>query len=379
MQRLQERLNDSQDPGRCILPFPDPTMAGEQSEDQSFYDLLVEDPELPLGQTIVLSPLGHSQHQQPISSPNRTSRDTPQPPDLTEMETHQQPHHPVPADPMSIAWGLSGVDDQNPQLHPALFNFIVPGTMIPAPDNTSRHQSSPAGVQQRATNNPRAELDVAPQDNSPTPASQPKRTPRTRRKKKEAHNKSEVSQGDNSSADAGAPSLSDVVSPSPASHNNHTSISSKPTSMEPTTSIISNCRRQLRIASRISKNTRSQLNGAPEERRARASHNRVEKHYRNRLNAQFESLLNALLAKVRQGDNSNGDDNEWDGTSDLDRRVSKGEVLEMARKCIQGLERESNELQRENFELKGSLQRLKGSASDGTVSSSEPEAPFNPN
>ncbi|EWZ78747.1 hypothetical protein FOCG_07404 [Fusarium oxysporum f. sp. radicis-lycopersici 26381] len=149
--------------------------------------------------------------------------------------------------------------------------------------------------------------------------------------------------------------------------------------MEPTTSIISNCRRQLRIASRISKNTRSQLNGAPEERRARASHNRVEKHYRNRLNAQFESLLNALLAKVRQGDNSNGDDNEWDGTSDLDRRVSKGEVLEMARKCIQGLERESNELQRENFELKGSLQRLKGSASDGTVSSSEPEAPFNPN
>ncbi|EWZ27769.1 hypothetical protein FOZG_18511 [Fusarium oxysporum Fo47] len=242
------------------------------------------------------------------------------------METHQQPHHPVPADPMSIAWGLSGVDDQNPQLHPALFNFIVPGTMIPAPDNTSRHQSSPAGVQQRvrhtvhtprvaipigqATNNPRAELDVAPQDNSPTPASQPKRTPRTRRKKKEAHNKSEVSQGDNSSADAGAPSLSDVASPSPASHNNHTSISSKPTSMEPTTSIISNYRRQLRIASRISKNTHSQLNSTPEEHRAQASHNRVEKHYRNRLNTQFESLLNALLAKVRQGDNSNGDDNE---------------------------------------------------------------------
>lgn len=46
MQRLEERLNDSQDPGRCILPFPDPTMAGEQSEDQSFYDLLVEDPEV---------------------------------------------------------------------------------------------------------------------------------------------------------------------------------------------------------------------------------------------------------------------------------------------------------------------------------------------
>ncbi|PNP60788.1 hypothetical protein FNYG_14480 [Fusarium nygamai] len=147
--------------------------------------------------------------------------------------------------------------------------------------------------------------------------------------------------------------------------------------MAPTTSTISNRRRQLRIASRISKNNRNKLNGAPEERRARASHNRVEKHYRNRLNAQFESLLNALPTKARQSDNSNGDDNEWDGISNLDRRVSKGEVLEMARKRIQALELESNELQRENFELQGSLRRLKGSASDGTVSSSDPETPFN--
>ncbi|KAL5592478.1 hypothetical protein FOBRF1_013504 [Fusarium oxysporum] len=113
------------------------------------------------------------------------------------------------------------------------------------------------------------------------------------------------------------------------------------------------------------------------ERRARASHNRVEKHYRNRLNAQFESLLNVSPAKTRQDGNGNGDDIESDGTNNPDRRVSKGEVLEMARKRIQAREREGNELQRENPELQGSLRRLKGSASDGTVSSSDGETPFN--
>ncbi|KAH7147272.1 hypothetical protein DER46DRAFT_629424 [Fusarium sp. MPI-SDFR-AT-0072] len=280
------------------------------------------------------------------------------------MGTHQQAHHTAQAGPMSIAW--------------------IPGTMIPAPDGTSGHHShlphapidsdlayssefvtlssiqsyghydsgfpghwdgtlnhgtSTPGVAiliGQVTNNPRAELDVASQDKSPTPASQPKRTPQTRRKKREAHNTSKASQGGNSSADAGAPSLSDVASPSPASHNSHTSVSSKPTSMEPTTSTISN-----------------------------SSNNRVEKQYRNRLNAQFETLLNALPTKVQQGDNSNGDDNEWDGINDPDHRR------------IQGLERESNELQRKNLELQGSFQRLKGSASDGIVSSSDREMPFN--
>ncbi|KAI7759427.1 hypothetical protein LZL87_013694 [Fusarium oxysporum] len=370
MQRLEERLNDSKDPRRCILPFPDPTMAGEQSKDQSFYDLLVEDPEVPSVKTddsaittrSFLTSAAHfiAESNQPrYAAAARPDRD---------------------GDPPAAASPCPG----RPNLNPTLFNVIVPGTMIPAPDNTSRHHShlpqapidadfayssefvTLSSIQscghydsgfsghwdgtlnhgtstprvaipiEQVTNNPRAELDVALQDNSPTPALQPKRTPRTRRKKKEAHNISEASQGSNSSADAGAPSLSDVASPSPALYNSYI-----------------------------------------KERRAQASHNRIEKHYRNRLNAQFESLLNALPAKVRQGDTSNGDDNEWDGTSDLDRRVSKGEVLEIACKHIQGLERESNELQRENFELKGSLQRLKGSASDSTVSSSEPEAPFN--
>ncbi|KAL5603823.1 hypothetical protein FOVSG1_006573 [Fusarium oxysporum f. sp. vasinfectum] len=220
------------------------------------------------------------------------------------------------------------------------------GTCTPNVSMPTRH----------VANNPWAELDEAPQDNNPAPAPQPKRTPRTRRKKKEAHNASEASQGRSSSAGAGAsaPSLSDVASPSSTSRNSRTSINSKSTSTASTAS-----------------STPSQ------ERRARASHNRVEKHYRNRLNAQFESLLNVLPAKTRQDGNGNGDDIESDGTNNPDRRVSKGEVLEMARKRIQALEREGNELQRENPELQGSLRRLKGSASDGTVSSSDGETPFN--
>jgi hypothetical protein len=56
--------------------------------------------------------------------------------------------------------------------------------------------------------------------------------------------------------------------------------------------------------------------------------------------------------------------------------VSKGEVLEMARKHIQLLEQERAELERENLELHGNLRRLKGYASDGTVSSSSQETPL---
>ncbi|KAM6514294.1 hypothetical protein FALCPG4_015445 [Fusarium falciforme] len=48
----------------------------------------------------------------------------------------------------------------------------------------------------------------------------------------------------------------------------------------------------------------------------------------------------------------------------------------MARKHIQALERERNQLERENLELEGSLRRLEGSASDGKVSSSGQETPF---
>jgi hypothetical protein len=116
---------------------------------------------------------------------------------------------------------------------------------------------------------------------------------------------------------------------------------------------------KLRSASRTSKNSHNKPNDTVEERRTRASHNLVEKQYRNRLNSQFESLLGALPEQIRSG----RDDADSDGGADWgDRRVSKGEVLEMARKHIETLERERDMLERENNDLQGSLAHYRNSS-----------------
>lgn len=57
-------------------------------------------------------------------------------------------------------------------------------------------------------------------------------------------------------------------------------------------------------------------------------------------------------------------DNESEQANDLDRRVSKGEVLEMARRHIEALERERSQLELENLELHGNIRKLKGSGSE---------------
>ncbi|RSL46548.1 Allergen Fus c 3 [Fusarium sp. AF-6] len=461
-------------------------MAGEHSGDQSFYDFLIEEPEM-----MAPAPPGHFQHQQPISPPNRTSRDPPPRPDPTEIETHHPAHHPVlgmqlpepsraqsrghlhldlhgppnsvahgahpsqslhdlhggvhatqgPAGfanqhpvstgPMTIDWGLYSVGHGNLSLNPPQFDF--PGAMIPAGDGTIGHQNhlshastdpafaygselvSPSSIHSsrghydstvsnhwddalshgastpkvttpaaHVTANPWAEVEEAQDDNLPAPTSRPRRTTRPRRQKKDARKTSEASQGGSSSA-GGAPSVSDAPSPGSTSQNSRASIGSKSASMASTTSTASSRQSKLRSASRTSKNSRDKPNDTPEERRTRASHNLVEKQYRNRLNAQFESLLNALPEQARSGGNAsgngNGDENESDGANEADRRVSKGEVLEMARKHIQALEQERNQLERENLELQGSLRRLKGPASEGTTSSSGQQTPldFNSN
>ncbi|KAM5353793.1 hypothetical protein ACJ41O_000443 [Fusarium nematophilum] len=463
-------------------------MAGEHSGDQSFYDFLIEEPEM-----MAPAPPGHFQHQQPISPSNRTSSSDPPPrPDPTEIETHHQagigmqvpdesraqsrghlqldlhgppnplahgvhPSHgnpgvhgvhptqspaglpvsgfatqipPASAGQMSIDWGLYGLGHPNLHLNPTHFAFDVPGAVIPASDgsivphghlphaptdpafaygselvspssiHSSRshydgglsshwddalsHEAStpkvttPAG---HVTNNPWAEMDEDVEDKNPTPASRPKKTPRARRANKDTRKTSDASQGGSSSAGGGAPSVSDAASPSTASQNSRASIGSKSASMASTASTASSRQSKLRSASRTSKNSRDKPNDTPEERRTRASHNLVEKQYRNRLNAQFESLLSALPEHARHGGPGNGDDNESEGANDPDRRVSKGEVLEMARKHIQALEQERNQLERENLELQGNLRRLKGSPSDGTVSSSGQNTPldFNTN
>jgi hypothetical protein len=68
-------------------------------------------------------------------------------------------------------------------------------------------------------------------------------------------------------------------------------------------------------------------------RDSRSSHNMIEKQYRTRLNGQFSSLLDALPLDVVGA--------EIDGyadSSDCKRKVSKGEVLVLARRYIQSLE-----------------------------------------
>jgi hypothetical protein len=79
----------------------------------------------------------------------------------------------------------------------------------------------------------------------------------------------------------------------------------------------------------------------------------VEKQYRNRLNAQFEMLLAALPTPVDANDVEDGCD------MDEERKISKVEVLEMARRRIRSLERETDCLRREREELETHLGRSK--------------------
>ncbi|KAF3012243.1 hypothetical protein E8E14_010918 [Neopestalotiopsis sp. 37M] len=110
---------------------------------------------------------------------------------------------------------------------------------------------------------------------------------------------------------------------------------------------------KLRSASRASKNTHLNPPATEEERKNRASHNQVEKQYRNRLNAHFEALLNTLPQYMRGGEDEEDDDG--------DRKISKAEVLEMARRHILSLERELNSVEEERDELKESVERLRWS------------------
>ncbi|PNP57193.1 hypothetical protein FNYG_15280 [Fusarium nygamai] len=224
--------------------------------------------------------------------------------------------------------------------------------------------------------NPWAEpgLDEA-QDEDHTSSSRQNRTARCRRQRRDNRKSSETSLAGSASSGGGAPSVSDAASPSSRPQDSRAIIRSKSTSIASTTSTSPSRQAKLRSASRTSKNSQARLNDTPKERRTRASHNLVEKQYRNRLNAQFESLLSSLPEQLRAGNNGNGDTDESEG-NDADRRVSKGEVLEMARKHIQLLEQECAQLERENLELHGNLRRLKGSTSDGTAFSSSQETPL---
>jgi len=85
---------------------------------------------------------------------------------------------------------------------------------------------------------------------------------------------------------------------------------------------------------------------------ARASHNLVERQYRNRLNKQFEQLLDIL--PTSRGE----DDTESTFSADDSRRFSKAEVLVQARRRIQFLERERDLMMAERNRLHLSLAAL---------------------
>lgn len=89
---------------------------------------------------------------------------------------------------------------------------------------------------------------------------------------------------------------------------------------------------------------------------ARTSHNMVEKQYRTRLNGQFSNLLSALPPDVTG--------TEVDGCGGIDsgaeKRVSKAEVLVLAKKHIENLERTKKSLESDKRALAEDVQRLKG-------------------
>ncbi|KAL1898149.1 hypothetical protein Sste5346_003551 [Sporothrix stenoceras] len=89
-----------------------------------------------------------------------------------------------------------------------------------------------------------------------------------------------------------------------------------------------------------------------EERRARQNHNIVEKQYRNRLNSQFERLLSILPANQMEGA-------EMGRTVEFDeRRMSKAEVLDLARRRIHALENEIQQLYTDRDNLRNNVATL---------------------
>ncbi|KAK3898392.1 hypothetical protein C8A05DRAFT_19018, partial [Staphylotrichum tortipilum] len=113
----------------------------------------------------------------------------------------------------------------------------------------------------------------------------------------------------------------------------------------------------------------------PEERRARRAHNRVEKQYRTRLNAQFERLLAVVMPTPVLGRRHSAGAGVGDATEaeaargndaglelggvgvgeDDEKRLSKAEVLDLALRRIRALEAERERLDGERGVLVGSM------------------------
>ncbi|KAF4619065.1 hypothetical protein G7Y89_g14784 [Cudoniella acicularis] len=86
--------------------------------------------------------------------------------------------------------------------------------------------------------------------------------------------------------------------------------------------------------------------------RGRRNHNLTEKKYRNRLNGQFETLLEAL-PPAPSGDSPPGIDGQHE------KRISKAEVLILAKEHIESLEKKHIELENERKALTKDMEQLK--------------------
>lgn len=120
---------------------------------------------------------------------------------------------------------------------------------------------------------------------------------------------------------------------------------------------------QLRTASRAPKRYSQSTARKPaetaEEVKARAAHNQVEQQYRKRLNAQFERLLAVLPQPDYDEEGMDEEGGEGGGCRmGMEKRISKAEVLDLARRRIKLLERERASLERQKDELLGSVGRM---------------------
>lgn len=115
--------------------------------------------------------------------------------------------------------------------------------------------------------------------------------------------------------------------------------------------------RSTRTGQRITYSEHEDDERMEQSRNPKSSHNMVEKQYRNRLNGQFSTLLGALPPDL-VGAEVEGYGRDDSGSNE--KKVSKAEVLVLAKRHIENLQREKMDLEDRNNALLGDMQRLKG-------------------
>lgn len=106
-----------------------------------------------------------------------------------------------------------------------------------------------------------------------------------------------------------------------------------------------------RLRTTPSKTHGSSSDESSNDNATRSNHNTVEKNYRNRLNAQFETLLECIPQDYNGSEANSGNT----GGVGKERKVSKRDVLMLAQEHIRRLERGRERLEGDVLRLKGAL------------------------